>query len=76
VFRKLYVKIADIAGDLVDRMLSVRRILYSELFLEVAKRNPLTCKECGHEMELWQLYHPDKGVIWDLQDRISKGLRI
>lgn len=76
VFRKLYMIIAELAGDLVDRMLAVRRIQYAEFFLEVVKRNPLTCRECGHHMELWQLVHPDKGVIWDLQDRISRGVRL
>ncbi|MDC0534916.1 hypothetical protein OAO18_03790, partial [Francisellaceae bacterium] len=76
VFRKLYTKIADVAGDLVDRMLSVSRVSYAQFFEEVANRNPLVCRYCGQLMELWQLIHPDKGVIYDLQDRIASGKRV
>lgn len=76
VFRKLYMIIAEIAGDLVDQMLAVRKIRYAELFMEVVKHNPLTCRHCGYQMELWQLVHPDKGIIWNLQDRVSRGVRI
>lgn len=76
VFRKLYSKIADVAGDLVDRMLLESRLSYAQFFEEVANRNPLVCRYCGQLMELWQLIHPDKGVIYDLQDRIASGKRI
>ncbi len=65
-FKKWYEVIARVAGDLVGTMMSyVNRITYADLFAEVAKRNPLTCTFCGKDMELVQLYHPDRGVFYD-----------
>jgi hypothetical protein len=76
-FKKWFEIIARVAGDLIDATVSyAKRIRYADFFEELVSRNPLLCRNCGHEMELWQLYHPDKGVIWDLQDRLLKGLRI
>ncbi len=51
----------------MDAMMSyVKRISYADLFAEVAKRNPLLCSFCGKEMDLVQLYHPSRGVFYDL----------
>lgn len=66
-FKKWYEVVAKAAGDLVDAMVSyAKRINYAEFFEEVAKRNPLKCKLCGRGMELVQLYHPDRGMFFDL----------
>ena len=66
-FKKWYEVIARVAGDLVDAMVSyVKRITYADFFEEVAKRNPLKCSFCGAEMELVQLYHPNRGLFFDL----------
>lgn len=66
-FKKWYEVIARVAGDLVDAMVSyVNRIAYTDFFEEVAKRNPLTCNNCGVGMELVWLYHPDRGLFYDL----------
>lgn len=66
-FKKWYEVVAKAAGDLVDSMVSyAKRINYAEFFEEVAKRNPLKCKLCGRGMELVQLYHPDRGMFFDL----------
>ena len=66
-FKKWYEVIARVAGDLVDAMVSyIKRITYAELFEEVAKRNPLKCQFCRAGMELVRLYHPDRGLFYDL----------
>ena len=70
--KKWYEIIASVAGDLVDAMTSyVKRIGYSEFFQEVAKRNPLKCKHCGSGMDLVRLYHPSRGVFYDLLASIN-----
>ena len=51
-------------------------ISYAKFFEETAGRNPLKCGFCGAIMELWQLYHPDKGIIYDLQERLISGRKI
>lgn len=66
-FKKWYEVIARVAGDLVDAMVSyANRMTYREFFEEVAKRNPLQCRFCGKGMELVRLYHPDRGLFFDL----------
>ena len=66
-FKKWYEVIARVAGDLVDAMISyVKRIGYADFFEEVAKRNPLKCSFCGAGMELVRLFHPDRGLFFDL----------
>lgn len=66
-FKKWYEVIARVAGDLVDAMACyAKRITYAEFFEEVAKRNPLRCTFCGNEMELVRLFHPARGLFFDL----------
>ena len=66
-FRKGYDVIVGVTGDLVDAMVSdVKRIDYVAFFEEVAKRNPLKCSFCGAVMELVRLFHPDRGLFFDL----------
>jgi hypothetical protein len=66
-FKKWYEVIAQAAGDLVDAMVSyAKRISYAEFFEEIAGLNPLTCVFCGRGMELVQLFHPKRGVFFDL----------
>ena len=66
-FKQWYEVIALVSGDLVDAMISyVKRIGYADFFEEVAKRNPLKCSFCGAGMELVRLFHPDRGLFFDL----------
>jgi hypothetical protein len=66
-FKKWYEVIARVAGDLMDAIISyVKRIGYADFFEEVAKRNPLKCSFCGAGMELVRLFHPDRGLFFDL----------
>jgi hypothetical protein len=66
-FKKWYEIIAMAVGDLVDGMISyVSRLKYCDFFREVAGRNPLVCAFCGDDMELVRLYHPDRGVFYDI----------
>jgi hypothetical protein len=43
-----------------------KRFTYADFFEEVAGRNPLRCDFCGRGMELVRLFHPDRGVFFDL----------
>lgn len=66
-FKKWYEIIAQAAGDLVDAMVSyAKRMTYADFFEEIAGRNPLQCSFCGRGMELVRLFHPDRGVFFDL----------
>ena len=66
-FKKWVEVIAQAAGDLVDAMVSYAKwFTYADFFEEIAGRNPLRCGFCGRGMELVRLFHPDRGVFFDL----------
>lgn len=33
----------------------------------------MICRYCGHEMELWKIWHPDYGVIYDECENLKAG---
>lgn len=44
---------------------SPRKKSWKERIQEAFGSNPLKCPRCGREMELWTIWHPKYGVIWD-----------
>jgi hypothetical protein len=75
--KKYFEIIAKATGDLIDAVTTyVERLSYAKFFEETTGRNPLKCGFCGGIMELWQLYHPDKGIIYDLQEGLISGRNI
>ncbi len=53
------------------RIIRVKK--YKERYLEVSSTNPWFCKYCGHEMMLWEIWHPKYGVLFDECAKIKKG---
>lgn len=47
---------------------------YRERMLSTLGRDPLRCPRCGREMWLWQIWHPQYGVIYDELERIKVGV--
>lgn len=37
-------------------------------------RDPLLCPQCGRELWLWQIWHPQYGVIYDELERMKAGV--
>ena len=46
---------------------------YRERYKEVSGKDPMICRHCGGEMELWKIWHPKYGYIYDEEDRIKQG---
>ncbi|MBI4333963.1 MAG: transposase [Chloroflexi bacterium] len=46
---------------------------YRERMLASTGRDPLLCPRCGRPMELWQIWHPRYGVIYDELKEIMRG---
>src|SRR5216683_3242698 len=36
-------------------------------------RGPFRCSHCGEEMEIWRIWHPTYGVIYDEGEVIKRG---
>jgi len=50
---------------------SVSRGGYRERMRAAFGRDPLLCPRCGHELWLWQIWHPHSGVIYDELERMK-----
>ncbi len=46
---------------------------YRERYKDVSGKDPMICRYCGGEMELWNIWHPKYGYIYDEEDRIKQG---
>ncbi len=38
---------------------------YRERYKEISGHDPMKCRYCGDEMELWKIWHPKYGIIYD-----------
>lgn len=51
----------------------VRSKRYRERFQEMSGRDPLICRYCGREMDLWRIWHPKYGTVYDESEKIKAG---
>ncbi len=52
---------------------AVVKLKYRERMKRAYSKDPLQCEECGEEMWLWRVWHPDYGVIYDESEAIKAG---
>jgi len=46
---------------------------YRERYKDGAGKDPLICPHCRSQMEIWKVWHPDYGVIYDELEEMKKG---
>jgi hypothetical protein len=46
---------------------------YRERYQASTGKDPLICSQCGKEMDVWKIWHPKYGVIYDELEKIKKG---
>jgi len=46
---------------------------YRKRYMEVSRRDPMICRHCGAEMDLFRIWHPKYGVIYDEWEEIKSG---
>jgi len=46
---------------------------YRERYKEVSGRDPMICSHCGSEMDLYRIWHPKYGMIYDELENIKAG---
>jgi len=51
----------------------VGRKNYKERYKEMSGRDLMICRFCGSEMELWMIWHPRYGIIYDELENIKAG---
>ncbi|OQY35826.1 MAG: hypothetical protein B6243_04435 [Anaerolineaceae bacterium 4572_5.2] len=52
---------------------TVVKLKYRERMKRGYGKDPLQCEECGEEMWLWRVWHPEYGVIYDESEAIKAG---
>lgn len=52
---------------------AVVKLSYRERMKRAYGQDPLLCERCGAEMWLWQVWHPDYGLIYDESEAIQSG---
>ena len=51
----------------------VRREKYRERYKEISGHDPMKCRYCGCEMDLWKIWHPKYGVIYEEYENLKAG---
>jgi len=51
----------------------VRSKNYRERYKGISGQDPMICRYCGREMDLWKIWHPKYGVIYDEYENIKAG---
>lgn len=51
----------------------VRSKKYRQRYKEIGGQDPMICRYCGCEMELWKVWHPKYGLIYDEYASIKDG---
>ena len=46
---------------------------YSERYEKISGHDPMKCRCCGGRMELWKIWHPKYGLIYDESENIKSG---
>ncbi len=49
-----------------------KKLGFRERVIKSYKKDPLVCDECGKEMILWEVWHPDRGVIFSAEKESFK----
>ena len=51
----------------------VEKKTYRQRYKEASGRDPLVCRYCGGEMDIWRIWHPKYGTIYDEWEGMKAG---
>jgi hypothetical protein len=76
-FAKVKVRIqaalAKVEGVVKGAIKSIARLTYRQRYEQSTGRDPCKCPHCQGEMEVWCIWHPTYGVIYDEGEVIKRG---
>jgi hypothetical protein len=65
--------LAKVEGVVKGAVKSIARLTYRQRYEQSTGRDPLRCPHCQGEMEVWRIWHPTYGVIYDEGEVIKRG---
>ena len=70
VIQAALAKVEDVVKGAVK---IIARLTYRQRYEQSTGRDPLRCPHCQGEMEVWRIWHPTYGVIYDEGEVIKRG---
>jgi len=65
--------LATVEGVVKGAVKIIARLTYRQRYAQSTGRDPLICPHCRREMEVWRIWHPTYGVIYDEGEVIKRG---
>ncbi len=65
--------LAKVEGVVKGAVKIIARLTYRQRYEQSTGRDPLRCPHCQGEMEVWCIWHPTYGVIYDEREVIKRG---
>jgi hypothetical protein len=65
--------LAKVEGVVKGAVKIMARLTYRQRYEQSTGRNPLHCPQCRGEMDLWRIWHPTYGLIYDEGQVIKRG---
>src|SRR5215467_1528328 len=65
--------LAKVEGVVKGAVKIIARLTYRQRYEQSTGRDPFRCPHCQGEMDLWRIWHPTYGVIYDEGEVIKRG---
>lgn len=65
--------LAKVKGVVKGAIKIIAKKNYRERYKESTGTDPLLCPRCKSEMDIWRIWHPEYGVIYDELEEMKKG---
>jgi hypothetical protein len=65
--------LAKVEGVVKGAVKIIARLTYRQRYEQSTGRDPFRCPHCGAEMEVWRVWHPTYGVLYDEGEVIKRG---
>jgi hypothetical protein len=65
--------LAKVEGVVKGAVKIIAQLTYRQRYAQSTGRDPLICPHCRGEMEVWRIWHPTYGVIYDEGEVIKRG---
>jgi Putative transposase len=65
--------LAKVEGVVKGAVQIIARLTYRQRYEQSTGRDPFRCPHCGEEMQVWRIWHPTYGVIYDEGEVIKRG---
>jgi hypothetical protein len=69
----IHAALAKVIGVVKGAVKIIARLTYRQRYEQSTGRDPLRCPHCQREMELWRIWHPTYGVVYDEGQVIQRG---